>query len=161
MFEYRPVTRAELERLWEKSILRNPGDGRWLRWRDGAILGHELGTMQTFAVICDGEPVGEGTLMLSPDCPQIGGRTQLADGVTCANINGLRIEKAFEGQGHISRMVRGMEDYARERGMDVTIGVEACEARNLGIYLHWGYDELVHFEVEDGELVLYYRKRVR
>jgi len=159
MFEYRPVTHAELLRLWEKSILGHPGDERWVRWRDGALLGHELGTMQTFGVICGGEPVGEGTLMLSPDCPQIGGRKMLADGVSCANINGLRIEKPFEGLGHISRMVRAMEEFARGRGMYTTIGVEACGTRNMGIYLHWGYSSLVHYEVEDGELVLYYAKR--
>lgn len=52
-----------------------------------------------------------------------------------------------------------MEDYAREHGYSrITIGVEAAETRNLAIYLHWGYDRLVHYAIEDGELVLYYQK---
>jgi len=79
-----------------------------------------------------------------------------------ANVNALRIEKAFEGQGHISKMVRLMEDFARERGCEeLTIGVEARRARNLAIYLHWGYRRLVHCETEDGELVLYYAKPLK
>ena len=40
----------------------------------------------------------------------------------------------------------------------MTIGVEAKDTRNLAIYLHWGFTEFVLGEVEEGELVLYYRK---
>ena len=43
----------------------------------------------------------------------------------------------------------------------LTIGVEAKESRNLGIYLHWGYDGFVMSETEAEELVLYYRKELR
>ena len=32
------------------------------------------------------------------------------------------------------------------------------ETRNLGIYLHWGYDRLLCWEVEEDTLVLYYEK---
>lgn len=158
-FEYRPVTPSELERLWEKSIQKHPDDSRWVRWRKNALSGHADGTMQTFAVIASGEPVGEGTLLLSPLCPAIGGRTQLADGALSVNVNGLRIEKAFEGQGHISKLIHSMEEYARGRQFSViTIGVEACEIRNRSIYYHWGYQRLIHSEFEDSETVLYYAK---
>ena len=58
-------------------------------------------------------------------------------------------------------MVRTMEDYARSQGYSqITIGVEAVETRNLGIYLHWGYDEFLMSEGEDPELVLYYGKEL-
>ena len=115
----------------------------------------------TFVVVCDGEPVGEGTLLFSPDCSAIRGRRNLADGKRVTNLNALRIEKEHEGQGHISRMVRMMEEYAKEHGYDrITIGVEAAETRNLGIYLHWHYDEFVMADVEDDTLVLYYAKNL-
>lgn len=42
----------------------------------------------------------------------------------------------------------------------LTIGVDAWETRNLGIYLHWGYDTFVMAEEEDGDLVLYYAKKL-
>ena len=158
---HRIATLEDLEALWNRNIAENPGDDRWLRWKQEYIGYNEAGQAVTFAVICDKEPVGEGTLLLSPECSAIGGRTDLADGKTVANINALRIRKAYEGLGHISAMVKAMEDYAKSRGIQtLTIGVEPCESRNLGIYLHWGYDTLVRWEVEDGAPVLYYKKQL-
>lgn len=161
-FEYRIADRAGLERIWEKNIAQNPDDPRWRGWRDDYIAYHEEGRSRTFLVLADGEPVGEGTLLMDPSCGAIAGRTCLADGRTVANVNALRIEKAYEGQGHISRLVRMMEEFARAAGYAaLTIGVDAHIARNVGIYLHWGYDRLVHWEVEDGDLVLYYAKPLK
>ena len=159
MFEYRIATEADLEALWSENIRKNPDDPRWVRWRDEYISYNRCGRALTFAVVHDGTPVGEGTLLFDPTAKAVGGRLQLADGKTVTNVNALRIRKEFEGQGHISRLVHMMEDYAREHGYSrITIGVEAAETRNLAIYLHWGYDQLVHYAIEDGELVLYYQK---
>lgn len=158
---YRQATAAELKRLWEKNVARNPDDPRWVRWAREYIYYNENEMGVTFAAVLDGEPVGEATLLLSPECGAIEGRTELADGRYVGNVNALRIEKLWEGQGHISRLVRVLERYAQETGLRaLTIGVDAVEARNLAIYLHWGYTRLVHWEVEDDELVLYYRKEL-
>lgn len=159
--EYRQATDDDLESLWKANIADNPGDPRWVRWKTEYIGYHHDGKSKTFAVVCDGKPIGEGTLLFSPACGAIDGRTELADGATVANVNALRIRKAYEGQGHISALARMMEQYARERGFTrLTIGVDAKEARNLAIYLHWGYRNFVTFEMEDGELVLYYAKEL-
>ncbi len=158
------VTKATselLERVWARDIARNPGDSRWLRWREQYLAYNASGMAVTYAVTADGEPVGQGTLLLSPDCSAIDGRLDIADGVTVANVNALRIEKPHEGKGLISQLVRLLENEASSRGFSrVTIGVEAHETRNLAIYLHWGYRELVRYGEEDGELVLYYGKEL-
>lgn len=159
MYTYRPAEIRELERIWDQNILENPGDENWPRWKKQFIEDNQSGRAQSFLVFLDDMPVGEGTLLFSPQCTQIRGRTQLCDGKTVCNINALRIQKAHEGQGHISKLVKEMENYAKEKGFRaVTIGVEANEARNLAIYLHFGYQKLVHYEIEGGELVLYYEK---
>ena len=150
-----------LERIWEKNIENNKGDEDWVRWRREYIDYHMSGKSRTFLASLDGDPMGEGTLLFLPQCRAIGGREALADGKSVANVNALRMEKAYEGQGHTSRLVKRMEEYAREAGYRrLTIGVEAHMTRNLGIYLHWGYDEFVMSEVEDGVLVLYYAKNL-
>lgn len=155
----RKATREDLEQLWNRSIAENPGDEAYYRWKKQFIADNKSGAAATFAVICDGEPVGEGTLLFSPECRAIRGRLCLADGVNVTNINALRIRKEYEGRGYVSQLVRTMEDYARAKGYSqITIGVEAAESRNLGIYLHWGYDEYLMSEGEDPELVLYYGK---
>ena len=161
MAEYRKATIQDLEYLWSINIAENPDDPNWANWKKEYISHNKTGKGHTFAVVINNEPVGEGTLLFSPDCSAIAGRTQLADGSTIANINALRIRKPYEGQGHISALVRLMETYAAQHGITrLTIGVEAKETRNTAIYLHWGYTEFVTSAIEDGELVLYYAKNL-
>lgn len=161
MNQYRKATPLDLERLWARSITDHRGDPQWIAWKEEFIRYNQTGMGATFAVIHNGHPIGEGTLLFSPQCGAIRGRTELADNRHTANINALRIQKRYEGQGHISALVRLMEEYAESRGCTrLTIGVEARETRNLAIYLHWGFTELVTAEEEDGELVLYYAKNL-
>ena len=161
MAEYRKATRQDLEQLWNINIAENPDDPRWVSWKQEYVSHNQTGKGYTFTVVIDNEPVGEGTILFSPDCSAIAGRADLADGGTTANINALRIRKAYEGKGHISALVRLMESYAAEHGITrLTIGVEAKETRNTAIYLHWGYTEFVTYAIEDGELVLYYAKNL-
>ena len=161
MAEYRKATMQDLEHLWNTNIAENPDDPRWAGWKQEYISLNQSGKGCTFTVVTDGEPIGEGTLLFSPDCGAIACRGDLADGSATANINALRIRKTHEGKGHISALVRLMESYAAEHGITrLTIGVEAKETRNTAIYLHWGYTDFVTHAIEDGELVLYYAKNL-
>ena len=159
MAEYRKATAEDLETIWDYQIETNPGEDAWIRWKKQFIDDNRSGAAATFVAVVDGIPVGEGTLLFSPDCRAIRGRLELADGKAVANINALRIRKAYEGRGYISALVKHMEAYARELGYSrITIGAEAVEARNLSIYLHWGYTQFVMHEGEGQELTLYYAK---
>lgn len=160
-FTCRRADAESLKIIWQRSIDRNPGDDRWVRWRDEYIAMNRDGRCATFVIFADSLPVGEGTLLFDPACPAVAGRPMLSDGKTTVNLNALRIEKRFEGQGHVSRMVKMMEDYARGLGFStITIGVEEKEKRNRAIYDHWGYKTPVLTEVEDGENIFYYSKRL-
>jgi len=158
-YTYKEASESELARRWDINIANNKSDDRWKHWKTGVIADSRAGKLKTFVVICGGEPVGEGSLIFRPDC--FGGNQELADGSCTANINALRMDKAHEGRGHMSKLVRLMEHYAAEKGYQtLTIGVEARETRNLAIYLHWGYTTFVKSETEDGALVLYYAKQL-
>jgi len=160
-FTYRLATTQDLEIIWNRNIAQNPADNRWVHWKKEYIRYNRTGMAQTYVVVCEEEPVGECTLILSPECNAVRGRLELADGERVANINALRIEEAYEGQGHISKLMACVEEAAKTQNIQaLTIGVEAKETRNLGIYLHWGYDTFVMSETEDDELVLYYRKDI-
>ena len=159
MAVYRKATAEDLEIIWDYQIETNPGEDAWIRWKKQFIDDNRSGAAATFVAVVDGIPVGEGTLLFSPDCRAIRGRLELADGKSVTNINALRIRKAYEGKGYISALVKTMETYARKLGYSrITIGAEAVEARNLGIYLHWGYDRFLLSEGEGMELTLYYGK---
>lgn len=160
-FEYKPASMSDLEAIWDKNIADHPGDGRWLEWKAQYIKDNLSGNCITFVFACDGNPVCEGTLLLSPECKAVAGRTALADGKHVANINALRNDPAYENQGHTSKLVRVMEKYAVDKGFTtLTIGVEEKELRNRAIYRHWGYTDRILTQVEDGEKVLYFSKRV-
>lgn len=160
-FTYGPASTEKLEQIWEQNIAAHPGDDRWVRWKKLLMDDNAAGKCLTFLVLADDRPVGEGTLLFTEDCDAVAGLKGLAEKGRITNVNGLRIEKAYEGQGHISRLVREMETYARSIGCEkITIGVDAKETRNLAIYLHWGYTEFLMHEIDDGELVLYYGKKL-
>ena len=112
MFQYRTVTEKELRRLWNRSILEHPFDRRYRAWKRVFLQLNRDGMGATFAVLHNGTPVGEGTQLFSPQADAVRGREWLADGVHTANINALRIRKPYEGQGHISALIKEMERYA-------------------------------------------------
>lgn len=160
-FEYKISSIDDLEKIWAKNIADNLGDDRWITWKHSSLKNHAAGRSLTFVITANNDPIGEGTLIFDPNCEAISNRLQLADGSSIANVNALRIQKEYEGQGHISKLVKSMELYAKSKGYSyLSIGVDAQETRNLAIYLHWKYNEFIHFEKEDGELVLYYRKKL-
>ena len=138
---------ADLNLRWDKNIADNPGDDRWVAWKRATIEDNMNGKRKTFVVLYGNEPIGEGTLVFSQHC---------------AEVQALRIDKQYEGKGHISKLIKIMEAYAKCKGyMTVLIGVEPKETRNLGIYLHWGYDTFVKSEISEIEeegLLLYYSK---
>ena len=162
IFTCEKATPAHIEYLCSRNIEAHPDDKRWTAWMEEARENYKTGRTAVFVVCCNGIPAGEVTLIFSPECSAVNGRIELADQQKTANINALRIQKMYEGQGHISKLMKMTEAYAKEQGyVYLTIGVEAKETRNLGIYLHWGYDEFVISEEEDGELILYYRKKLK
>lgn len=160
-FVYKKASLDELEWIWDKNIAANIGDNRWVAWKPDVIERNKNGTQCTFVALCADEPIGEVSLLLSPECIQ--GRTDLADGETVANVNALRVERKHRGNGHSSKLMQLAESHANNAGIKIlTIGVEPAETRNLAIYLHWGYTKFVRHDIEDddGELVLYYAKEL-
>lgn len=104
-YKYVAATEELLKIIWEKNIEENKNDDRWVKWREEALANNASGRAKTFLVLYGDEPIGEGTLLFSDACSAIRGRRILADGKEIANINALRIEKAHEGKGHISKLV--------------------------------------------------------
>jgi len=158
---FRVASRRDMERIGQLNVDLHPGDTRWAAWRDASLARYGDGASVTFVCAVDDMPVGEVTLLLSPACDAIQGRTLLADGRQTGNVNGLRVAKAFEGRGFASGLLDALTQYATAHGLKrLTIGVEAKETRNRAIYQHWGFTEHLLTEEEDGETVLYYAKEL-
>ena len=158
MICYRRATFADLEALWDRSIAENPDDARYVRWKQQFIARNQNREAATFVAVADGVPVGEVTLDFFA-AGYSGNRNLLADGKTTAYVTALRIREEQEGRGLASALMHFMEHEAKAMGFArLTIGAEAAETRNLGIYFHWGYDRFVMAQEDDGTLVLFYAK---
>ena len=154
--EYRVATRQEFDTLWDRNEASDPDEPMWPVWRQRFRERIDRGQAITFAVVLDGDPVGEGTLELAtPKDPR------LCNGKDTAYLAALRIRPEHEGQGHISRLVRVMEDHARHLGYTtLTIGVEEGESRNRAIYAHWGYVNPIPGADPENDQVLYFGKKL-
>ena len=160
MISYSKSTLEDMETLWNKEIEKNPDDSRYIRWKSSFLERNRSGRAVTFLAFDDDNTIGQVTLDSFAD-GYSGNRAPLADGVSTAYVNSLRIDKKYEGKGYVSRLMGTMESWAKEQGLTcLTIGVEAAETRTLDIYRHWGYTHFVMSEEDCGELVLFYAKQL-
>lgn len=162
---YRLATLDDLNNVWDKDINRNPSDDRWKRWKKEYIDYNSNGEAKTFVAVDEGNVIAQITVVFKTNVKAVRGKEKLCDGKNIANMNAFRCDKEYEGQGHISKLVKLGEEYARSIGYTyMTIGSEARETRNLSIYFHFGYKEFLFSELDDSEedspLVLYYGKEL-
>lgn len=109
-YKYRAATMQDLEYLWNKNIAEHENQAQWTAWKKQFLDDNKNGNALTFAIFDNNVPIGEGTLLFSPDCNAIKGRKVLADNSKTANINALRIQKEYEGRGLISKLVKKWND---------------------------------------------------
>ena len=162
---YRLATIEDLISVWDKDIERHLEDNRYIRWKKEYLDYNNKGEAATFVAVDNKEVVAQITVILKTNVKAVLGKELLCDGKKIANMNAFRCDKKYEGQGHISKLVKMGEEYARSLGYThMSIGSEARESRNLAIYLHFGYTEFIMSEVydeeEDRPLVLYYKKKL-
>ncbi|MCL2286796.1 MAG: hypothetical protein FWC32_10605 [Firmicutes bacterium] len=72
-FTYKEASSQDLERRWDINIANNPGDNRWAAWKKVVISENQNNILQTFVVLHDNEPIGEGTLIFLPQNNEIYG----------------------------------------------------------------------------------------
>ena len=163
---YRLATLEDLNNVWDKDINKHPGDNRYIRWKKEYIDYNINDEAKTFVAVNEGNDViGQITLILKTNVKAVVNKIKLCDGKSVCNMNAFRCDKEYEGQGHISKLVKLAESYAKDKGYTyITIGSEARETRNLSIYFHFGYTEYLMNELDDSEadspLVLYYGKKL-
>ena len=132
-FIYWIATLEDLEQVWNKDIDRHPNDERWSRWKAEYIEYNKNNEAKTFVAINkNGEVISQLTLILKGNVKAVKDRPKLCDGKNIANFNAFRTDKIYQGQGHISKLVKFAEDWARKNLIKkITIGVEASNSKNI------------------------------
>ena len=57
-FAYEPATAEKLEQIWDQTIAANPGDHRWVEWKQNALHDNATGRSLTFLVLANDRPIG-------------------------------------------------------------------------------------------------------
>lgn len=161
--EYKIATLEEYIAVWEKDIAKRPHKkAEWEAMRDLYVPAFKNKELITFIAKDGDDIIAQISIISNPDFKEINGYKELCDGETTVHMNAFRCDKEYEGQGHISKLVKMGEKWAKEQGYKyATIGVNAANVRNIQIYFHFGYAEFVlHEHCENGEIVLHYRKEL-
>ena len=163
--DYRIANNDDLEIVWNKDIEKHKGDERWVRWKDEYINYNKLNQLKTFvAVTEENDVIAQVSLVFSDSVKAVRGKPLLCNNSDIANFNAFRCDEKFRGQGHISKLVKLAESYAKDNGIKtITIGAETTMPKNLSIYFHFGYTDFVMYELdpeENNELILYYSKQI-
>lgn len=162
---YRLATLEDLELVWDKDISKHIGDNRWVRWKKEYIDYNKNNELKTFVAVTEkGDVIAQVSLVFSSMVKAVRGKDKLCNDKDIANFNAFRCDEEYRGQGHISKLVKIAEAYAKENGITkITIGVEANITKNMCIYFHFGYTNFEMFEIdeeENNELILYYSKTI-
>jgi len=160
--EYKQATLEEYIAVWEKDIRKRPEKAEeWKQMRDVYIKGFKANQLVTFIAKDDEDIIAQISVVVDSSFPEMNNEEVLCDGKTTVNMNAFRCDKEYEGQGHISKLVKMGENWAKEQGYQyATIGANAKNIRNLSIYFHFGYTEFVLHEHYKDTIVLYYRKEL-
>ena len=159
---YKMASIDDLNYVWDKDIDKHPDEkDKWIRWKKEFIDNYNKGIIKTFVAEINGDIIGQITVATSPlAIADATIRDKLCDENT-AYMMAFRCDKEYEGKGHISKLVKLGEDYARNTGFKyISIGSEVKESRNLAIYLHFGYTEYITHSFSDNELEVFYRKKL-
>jgi GNAT superfamily N-acetyltransferase len=152
----------DLNYVWDKDINKHSYEKeKWIRWKDEFINNYKNGIIKTFVAEVNGDIIAQITVATSPlAISDVNVRDLLCD-QSMAYMMAFRCDKEYEGKGHISKLVKLGEQYAKENGFQyTTIGSEVKESRNLAIYLHFGYTEYIAHSFCENELEVFYKKKL-
>ena len=102
---YRIATIDDLEKVWDKDILRHMDDPNWKRWKREYIEYNKNREAITFVAENKGDIIAQISVVLKNNVKAVLGKPFLVNSKTI-NMNGFRCDKAYEGQGHISKLVK-------------------------------------------------------
>ncbi len=154
---YKIANVEELNLIWDSDIKSHPDDDRYIRWKEQFIRNNVLGNCITFLAIDGIQPIGQATLLFKPDTDIFNNNDFCSVGF--GYVMGVRIDKKYEGQGHVSKLFKLIEEKAIELGLtDLIIGAEWIYPRTVSIYKHFGFDN--HVGQDKKEKVLWLHKRI-
>ncbi len=146
---------------WDEEISKHPDNSNWIIWKNDNIKLVKNNDAIVYYGLLDGLIICEATAIINKDAYIHG--EYLIDSDT-AYLTGFRTNKEYEGMGYFSKLYKFMEDdLINKNYKHLTLGVEACEVRNMMIYFKYGFINYIKSDYEgypDGKKILvnFYKK---
>lgn len=158
MFTYSIASIDDIELLFQKRLKERNSDPCYKHSLDNYFNDFVSGKSIIFVVKKGDEPIGSINLDF---CDLADIASSCVSEKKYCYFSTFKIEKRYEGQGHISKLTKKAEDVARELGYQYAI--IACEETNRrvkSIYNHFGYTEVVAQKQERGCSIVYLGKQL-
>lgn len=167
------ATREELIRRWEYLIKTNPGDTRWIGFRENALRNYDENSTISYLGFLKGEIICEATAYIQESA--FLGDIREPSGLLSDSMSYLaafRTNPEHEGKGYFRRLYDFVEKDLRQRGYtELSLGVGPEAIRNMEIYFHLGFREyiktVIQYEpsgenpsVQEEDVILFYKKKI-
>ena len=157
------ASRDELIKKCDYEIKIHPKDKNWVEFKRQAIENYDNKNSICYIGLLDRTIICEATAIVNKNI------VQNSDGLVSDDIvylSGFRTNKEYQGKGYFSILFKYMINDLKNRGYKyATLGVEACEVKNMMIYFKYGFIEFIKTALEeypDGRVytVNYYKKEL-
>ncbi len=153
-----------MEVKWDEEIKNHPNNDNWKTWKEESINNVKENKSIVYYGFLNDKIICEATAVV--DKSGYINSSKLIDEKT-AYLSAFRTSKDYENKGYFSKLYKFIENDLINKGYEyLTLGVEACEVRNMMIYFKYGFIDYIKSEEEkypDGNSVLvnYYRKSLK
>lgn len=158
MFTYSIASIDDIELLFQKRLKERNLDPCYKHSLENYFDDFVSGKSILFVVKKGEEPIGSINLEF---CELADIASWYVSGKKYCYLSTFKIEKRYEGQGHISKLTKKAEDIARKLGYQhAIIACEETNQRVKSIYNHFGYTEVVAQKQERGHSIVYLGKQL-
>ena len=155
--------RDEIVKKCDYEIKNHPKDNNWKVFKEQALDNYDKKRIINYIGLLDNEIICEATAVIDKSIVQ--NSDGLVDKET-VYLSGFRTNKEYQEQGYFSKLFKYMINDLKTRNYKyATLGVEACEVKNMMIYFKYGFINFIKTALEeypDGKIytVNYYKKEI-
>lgn len=155
-YSFKIATPEEVSKQFDYWISVDPDEKEnWVKWKAQEVQNATEGKMIPYYGLLDGEIICEAYARIcSEDFKDPEG---IVEENNIAYLFAFRVKKKYEGQHYFSKLFDYMINDLKNKGYQkVTLAVETTDERNLSIYKHKGFNELIKVDKDifpDGQTI--------
>ena len=167
------ATLDEIIKRMDYLIEIHPNNNIWVVAKENAVRGYNEGSKLMYIGLLNDEIICEATAYIN-ESAFVGDIKETANLLSDdrAYLSAFRTNKEHQGKGYFSELYKYMENDLKKRNyIELSLGVEPCEVKNMQIYFKYGFTNYIKTTIEylpaidenskpKEEIINYYYKRI-